>query len=49
MKLIRAVSCWGNEASPLEALRLADAWGFEAVEGPLPPISKNPLKTRGNR
>ena len=37
MKLIRAVSCWGNEASPLEALRLAEAWGFEAVEGQLPP------------
>ena len=36
MKLIRAVSCWGNQASPLEALRLADAWGFEAIEGPLP-------------
>lgn len=36
MKIIRAVSCWGNEATPHEALQLADAWGFEAVEGPLP-------------
>lgn len=35
MKLIRAVSCWGNEASPPEALRLAQEWGFEAVEGPV--------------
>ena len=32
---IRAVSCWGNEASPAEALALAHDWGFEAVEGPL--------------
>lgn len=36
MKFIRAVSCWGNEASPREALELAREWGFEAVEGPLP-------------
>ncbi len=35
MKWIRAVSCWGNEASLEEALTLAQAWGFEAVEGPL--------------
>lgn len=34
MKLIRAVSCWGNEASPVEAMKLAREWGFEAVEGP---------------
>ncbi|WP_193211781.1 sugar phosphate isomerase/epimerase family protein [Luteolibacter marinus] len=34
MKLIRAVSCWGNQASPVEALGLACEWGFEAVEGP---------------
>ncbi len=36
MKLIRAVSCWGNIASPFEALRLADEWDFEAMEGALP-------------
>lgn len=36
MNLVRAVSCWGNQASPLEALRLAEAWDFEAIEGPLP-------------
>jgi sugar phosphate isomerase/epimerase len=36
MNLMRAVSCWGNVASPMEALRLANEWGFEAVEGPLP-------------
>ena len=36
MKLIRAVSCWGNEARPAEALSLAMEWGFEAVEGPMP-------------
>lgn len=36
MKLIRAVSCWGNEATPSEALSLAMEWGFEAVEGPIP-------------
>lgn len=47
MKLIRAVSCWGNEASPLEALRLADTWGFEAVEGPLPPDFKKPAEEAG--
>jgi len=35
MKWIRAVSCWGNEASLEEALMLAGEWGFEAVEGPL--------------
>ncbi len=35
MKPIRAVSCWGNEASPLEALDLAVEWGFEAVEARL--------------
>ena len=35
MKLIRAVSCWGNEASPAEALDLAVEWGFEAVEAPV--------------
>lgn len=36
MKLIRGVSCWGNVASLPEALRLANEWDFEAVEGPLP-------------
>lgn len=35
MKWIRAISCWGIEASPKEALALAHEWGFEAVEGPL--------------
>lgn len=35
MNWIRAVSCWGNEASPVEAVALAHEWGFEAVEGPL--------------
>lgn len=35
MKLIRAVSCWGNEASLAEALALAGQWDFEAVEGPI--------------
>lgn len=35
MNWIRVVSCWGNEASPAEALELANEWGFEAVEGPL--------------
>lgn len=35
MKLIRAVSCWGNEASPAEALELACQWDFEALEGPI--------------
>ncbi len=34
MKFVRAVSCWANEASPLEAIALAEAWGFEALEGP---------------
>jgi hypothetical protein len=32
MKLIRAVSCWGNRTTPVEALDLAIGWGFEAVE-----------------
>lgn len=36
MKLLRAVSCWGNEALPYEALALAEVWEFEAVEGPMP-------------
>ena len=36
MKIVRAVSCWGNEASPAEALALAREWEFEAVEGPAP-------------
>ena len=47
MKLIRAVSCWGDEASPLEALRLAETWGFEAVEGQLPPDFKKPAQDAG--
>lgn len=34
MKLIRAVSCWGNEVTPIEAVNLAREWNFEAVEGP---------------
>ncbi len=33
MRLVRAVSSWGNEASPFEALELAGKWDFEAIEG----------------
>jgi len=36
MTLLRAVSCWGNEASPVDALALSCDWGFEAVEGVMP-------------
>jgi hypothetical protein len=44
MKLIRAVSCWANEAPPMEALDLADGWGFEAVEGPFSGASSDFFK-----
>lgn len=47
MKLVRAVSCWANEATPLEALQLADAWGFEAVEGQLPADFSQPAQYAG--
>lgn len=52
MKWIRAVSCWGNEASPDEALALAREWDFEAVEGPLlgkPDVWKSKWKESGRR
>jgi sugar phosphate isomerase/epimerase len=45
--MIRAVSCWANEATLRQAVALAEAWGLEAVEGPPDPFEASALHQSG--